>query len=260
MKVAVIGGGLGGLAAACMLAARGYEVVLFEKNPWLGGKAALLEEQGFRFDMGPTILTCRRCCGGSSPRPAATLERRARPRPARPAVALLLRRRLDARPASQTPTRWPARSTPSRPARARRRLPRFLELSRAAARDLRAVLLLAARSARSATCSTSKTAFQPGDAAATCWRCAWAARSPARSGSHVPDAAGRPDARPLHPVRRLVARRARRRCSAASPTCRPREGVWYPARRHPRRARGAARAGARARRRVPRRDAAVAAS
>ncbi len=58
--VGVIGGGLGGLAAACTLAARGYEVVLFEKNPWLGGKAAVLEEQGFRFDMGPTILTVPR--------------------------------------------------------------------------------------------------------------------------------------------------------------------------------------------------------
>ena len=56
-KVAVIGGGLGGLAAACTLAARGYAVVLFEKSPWLGGKAAELSEAGFRFDMGPTILT-----------------------------------------------------------------------------------------------------------------------------------------------------------------------------------------------------------
>ena len=55
--VGVIGGGLGGLAAACTLAARGHRVVLFEKNDWLGGKAAVLEEQGFRFDMGPTILT-----------------------------------------------------------------------------------------------------------------------------------------------------------------------------------------------------------
>src|ERR1700761_9243305 len=56
MRVAVIGSGLGGLSAACTLAARGYEVEVFEKNPWLGGKAAVLEEQGFRFDMGPTIL------------------------------------------------------------------------------------------------------------------------------------------------------------------------------------------------------------
>ncbi len=55
--VGVIGGGLGGLAAACTLAARGHKVILFEKNDWLGGKAAVLEEEGFRFDMGPTILT-----------------------------------------------------------------------------------------------------------------------------------------------------------------------------------------------------------
>jgi diapolycopene oxygenase len=55
--IAVIGGGLGGLAAACTLAARGRKIVLFEKNDWLGGKAAAFEQDGFRFDMGPTILT-----------------------------------------------------------------------------------------------------------------------------------------------------------------------------------------------------------
>jgi diapolycopene oxygenase len=55
--VIVIGGGLGGLASACTLAARGHRVVLFESNKWMGGKAAVHEEGGFRFDMGPTILT-----------------------------------------------------------------------------------------------------------------------------------------------------------------------------------------------------------
>jgi phytoene desaturase len=55
--VCVVGGGLGGLAAACVLAARGHQVDLFERNPWPGGKAAVLEGEGFRFDMGPTILT-----------------------------------------------------------------------------------------------------------------------------------------------------------------------------------------------------------
>ena len=55
-RVGVIGGGLGGLAAACTLAARGYEVILLERNAWLGGKAASLSGEGFRFDMGPTIL------------------------------------------------------------------------------------------------------------------------------------------------------------------------------------------------------------
>jgi phytoene desaturase len=56
MRVGVIGSGLAGLAAACTLAARGHEVEVFEKNEWLGGKAAQLCEEGFRFDMGPTIL------------------------------------------------------------------------------------------------------------------------------------------------------------------------------------------------------------
>jgi len=56
-RIGIIGTGLGGLAAACTLAARGYKVIMFEKNPWLGGKAAQLDRDGFRFDMGPTILT-----------------------------------------------------------------------------------------------------------------------------------------------------------------------------------------------------------
>ena len=59
-SVAVIGGGLGGLAAACVSAARGHDVTLYDKNAWLGGKAAVLHEGGFRFDMGPTILTVPR--------------------------------------------------------------------------------------------------------------------------------------------------------------------------------------------------------
>ncbi len=55
--IGVIGAGLGGLTAAVTLAGRGHRVVLFERSPWLGGKAAELSEAGFRFDMGPTILT-----------------------------------------------------------------------------------------------------------------------------------------------------------------------------------------------------------
>ena len=56
-RIGVIGGGLGGLAAACTLAAREYKVILFERNEWLGGKATTVEGTGFRFDAGPTIVT-----------------------------------------------------------------------------------------------------------------------------------------------------------------------------------------------------------
>ena len=65
-KVVVIGSGLGGLAAAAVAQARGHQVTLLERNPWLGGKAAVLHMDNpagpgrFRFDMGPTILTVPR--------------------------------------------------------------------------------------------------------------------------------------------------------------------------------------------------------
>ncbi|XZE42916.1 phytoene desaturase family protein [Pirellulaceae bacterium SH467] len=57
LNIGVVGGGLAGLAAACTLAARGHRVTLLEKNEWVGGKAAVHQQDGYRFDMGPTILT-----------------------------------------------------------------------------------------------------------------------------------------------------------------------------------------------------------
>ncbi len=60
LPVGIVGGGLAGLAAAVTLAGRGHRVVLFEANDWVGGKAAVFERDGYRFDMGPTILTLPR--------------------------------------------------------------------------------------------------------------------------------------------------------------------------------------------------------
>lgn len=55
--VAVIGAGLGGISTAIMLAQKGYRISLIEKNSHLGGKLNLLETQGFKFDLGPSIFT-----------------------------------------------------------------------------------------------------------------------------------------------------------------------------------------------------------
>lgn len=56
-SVLVIGGGLGGLSAAISLAQKGYAVSLYEKNDHIGGKVNRLEQDGFGFDLGPSILT-----------------------------------------------------------------------------------------------------------------------------------------------------------------------------------------------------------
>jgi diapolycopene oxygenase len=55
--VAVVGAGLGGMSAALSLAIAGYAVKIFDKNAHLGGKLNLLQEQGYTFDLGPSILT-----------------------------------------------------------------------------------------------------------------------------------------------------------------------------------------------------------
>ena len=50
--VAVVGGGVAGLSAACYLARAGLEVIVFEKAPSLGGRAATKESDGFMFNRG----------------------------------------------------------------------------------------------------------------------------------------------------------------------------------------------------------------
>jgi phytoene desaturase len=53
----IIGAGLGGLAAAIRLGARGYRVTVLEKLDAPGGRASVFRQDGFTFDAGPTILT-----------------------------------------------------------------------------------------------------------------------------------------------------------------------------------------------------------
>jgi phytoene desaturase len=43
------------MTAAALLAKQGYEVSVFEKNSTPGGRAGIIEEQGFRFDKGPSF-------------------------------------------------------------------------------------------------------------------------------------------------------------------------------------------------------------
>ncbi|MGM0432839.1 MAG: phytoene desaturase family protein [Spirochaetota bacterium] len=56
-KVAVIGGGLGGLACSALLAHKGYDVSLFEQQQQVGGKANSKVLAGYRFDTGPSLVT-----------------------------------------------------------------------------------------------------------------------------------------------------------------------------------------------------------
>ena len=56
-KATIIGAGIGGLAAASLLAKKGYDVTVFEKNSTPGGKMQQVEENGYRFDTGPSLLT-----------------------------------------------------------------------------------------------------------------------------------------------------------------------------------------------------------
>ncbi|RPI03631.1 MAG: phytoene desaturase [Calditrichaeota bacterium] len=56
-RVIVIGSGFGGMTAAIRLQAAGYEVTVFEKNAQVGGHAYPFEKEGYKFDMGPSLIT-----------------------------------------------------------------------------------------------------------------------------------------------------------------------------------------------------------
>lgn len=53
----VIGAGLGGLAAAMRLGAKGYRVTVLDRLDSPGGRGSSLARDGHRFDLGPTIVT-----------------------------------------------------------------------------------------------------------------------------------------------------------------------------------------------------------
>src|SRR5215471_1818190 len=61
-SVAVVGGGLAGLAAGCALADSGFHVTLFERRPYLGGRASSYQHPG----TGEVVDNCQHvllgCC------------------------------------------------------------------------------------------------------------------------------------------------------------------------------------------------------
>ncbi len=56
-KAVVIGAGIAGIAASIRLAVKGYQVQVYEANSYPGGKLSAFEQDGFRFDAGPSLFT-----------------------------------------------------------------------------------------------------------------------------------------------------------------------------------------------------------
>jgi phytoene desaturase len=55
-RVVIVGAGPGGLASSMLLAAAGLEVTVVEKRNTVGGRTSTIEQDGFRFDAGPTFF------------------------------------------------------------------------------------------------------------------------------------------------------------------------------------------------------------
>jgi 1-hydroxycarotenoid 3,4-desaturase len=58
-RVIVVGGGVGGLTSAALLATAGVDTILIERAPQLGGKLREVTIDGQTIDTGPTVLTMR---------------------------------------------------------------------------------------------------------------------------------------------------------------------------------------------------------
>ena len=56
-KAIIIGSGVGGLATSIHLAKAGFEVIVIEKNDFVGGKVNSKSIGKYRFDMGPSVFT-----------------------------------------------------------------------------------------------------------------------------------------------------------------------------------------------------------
>jgi phytoene desaturase len=55
-RVVIVGAGPGGLASAMLLAASGVDVTIVEKRDHVGGRTSTFEQDGFKFDYGPTFF------------------------------------------------------------------------------------------------------------------------------------------------------------------------------------------------------------
>ena len=54
--IVIVGAGPGGLAASLLLAKAGVNVTVVERSSKVGGRTKIIEQDGFKFDLGPTFF------------------------------------------------------------------------------------------------------------------------------------------------------------------------------------------------------------
>lgn len=55
IKIIIIGAGVGGTATAARLSKKGFQVEVYEKNSYNGGRCSVIHDNGHRFDQGPSL-------------------------------------------------------------------------------------------------------------------------------------------------------------------------------------------------------------